>query len=101
MGARLAKNWTTENNKKVGVWARVNVWHSFDSSAKTTFNSFDGQNPAGFTTKLGGTWGQAGLGVAGKLTRRLSAFATGDYNFAMDNGNGHSISGRVGLRYEF
>jgi len=101
LGARLTKDWTSENGKKGQFFARANIWHAFDSTAKTTFNSFDGQNPVGLKTKLGGTWGQAGLGINGQLTPKLTAFANGDYNFNLGDGTGHSFGGRLGLRYEF
>jgi len=101
VGARLTKDWTTGKGKKASVWARANLWHSFDSQTKTTFNSFDGQNPVGMKTKLGGTWGQVGLGVSGQLTPRLTAFANGDYNVNLGSQSGHSFGGRLGLRYEF
>jgi len=101
LGARVTKDWTSETGKKATVWARANVWHSFDSDVRTTFTSTDGTNATGLKTKLGGTTGQVGLGIAGQLSPRLTAYASGDFNFAMDNGNGHSLGGRVGLRYEF
>jgi len=101
IGARLTKDWTSDTGKKASVWARANLWHTFDSTAKTTFTSTLGMFPTGLKTRLGGTWGQVGLGVDGHLTPRLTAFVNGDYNFNLGSQNGHSLGGRVGLRYEF
>jgi len=101
VGVRATKNWQTRSGKKGMVWARVNVWHQLGDDAKTTFTNTNGQYPAGLKTSLGGTWGQAGLGVSGQLTEHLSAFAAGDYSLGLGNNNGHSIAGRIGLKYEF
>jgi len=101
VGARVTKDWRTQSGKKGTVWARVNVWHQMGDDAKTTFTNINGQYPTGLKTSLGGTWGQAGLGVSGQLTKRLSAFAAGDYNLGLGNNNGQSFSGRIGLKYEF
>ena len=101
MGARLTKDWKTEKGKKASFWVRANLWHSFDSKAKTTFTATDGTNPTSLKTQLGGTWGQVGVGIEGQLTKRLSAFANCDYEQSLDKGKGHAVSGRIGLRYEF
>jgi len=101
LGVRATKNWQTQSGKKGTVWARVNVWHQMGDDAKTTFTNTNGQYPTRLKTSLGGTWGQVGLGVSGQLTQKLSAFAAGDYNHGLGNNNGHSLSGRIGLKYEF
>lgn len=98
LGARLTKGWTFEDGRSLTVWGRANLWHTFGADAKTTFSGLSGANPVTLNTDLGGTWAQFGLGVSGQVTRDTSVFASGDYNLALGNANGHSLSGRVGLR---
>lgn len=98
LGARLTKSFIREDGRTVTVWGRANLWHSFGADAKVTFSGLSGANPVTLNTELGGSWAQFGLGVSGQLTRSTSVFASGDYNLALGNANGHSISGRVGLK---
>ncbi|WP_186418793.1 autotransporter outer membrane beta-barrel domain-containing protein [Bosea sp. CS1GBMeth4] len=98
LGARLTKAWTREDGRLVTVWGRANLWHAFGADAKTTFTSLSGTNPVALNTELGGTWAQFGLGVSGQISRTTSVFASGDYNLALGNANGHSIAGRLGLK---
>lgn len=98
IGARLTKGWTLEDGRNLTVWSRANLWHTFGADAKTTFSGLSGANPVTFNTELGGTWAQFGLGVSGQITRNTNLFASGDYNLALGNANGHSLSGRLGLR---
>ncbi|WP_186420518.1 autotransporter outer membrane beta-barrel domain-containing protein [Bosea sp. CS1GBMeth4] len=98
LGARLTKAWTREDGRIVTVWGRANLWHAFGPDAKTTFSGLSGNNPVALNTELGGTWAQFGLGVSGQISRTTSVFASGDYNLALGNANGHSIAGRLGLK---
>jgi outer membrane autotransporter protein len=96
-GARFANGWLTNDNRTVTTWLETNIWHQFEGDARTTFTALDGGNPNTFTTSLGGTWGQIGIGLSGQLTRNLTIFGKADYNIAI-NQPGHSLGGRVGAR---
>ncbi|UIP23749.1 autotransporter outer membrane beta-barrel domain-containing protein [Achromobacter deleyi] len=98
LGGRISKNWDTESGRPTTIWARANVWDSFGARSKTTFAALDGANPVSLSTDLGGSWAQVGVGVSGQIAKNLTAFASGDYNFAIDQGRGTSVSGRVGIR---
>lgn len=98
IGGRLKKDWTIGDNRMMTTWARTNIWHTFGSNAKTTFSTLDGLSPLTFGTRLGGSWAQFGLGVSGHVMPDVNVFATGDYNVSLDSGNGHSLSGRLGLK---
>lgn len=97
VGARLTKDWSLGGHV-VTTWARANLWHSFGADAKTTFTNLAGNFPVTLKTGLGGTWAQLGLGVSGRVTDNVNLFAAADYNFAVGEGEGHSLGGRVGLR---
>lgn len=98
IGGRLTKDWTIANNRVITTWARANLWHTFGDNAKTTFASLGGTNPLAFSTKLGGTWAQLGLGISGQVAHNVSLFATGDYNVSLDSGNGHGFGGHLGVK---
>jgi outer membrane autotransporter protein len=98
LGARLTKGWTMDDGRSLTVWGRANLWHTFGADAKTTFTNLAGNYPVTLNTDLGGTWAQFGLGVSGQVTKSTSVFASGDYNLALGEANGHSISGRLGLK---
>lgn len=97
VGARLTKDWSLGGHA-VTTWARANLWHSFGADAKTTFTNLAGNFPVTLKTGLGGTWAQLGLGVSGRVTDNVNLFAAADYNFAVGEGEGHSLGGRVGIR---
>lgn len=97
VGARLTKDWSL-GGRMVTTWARANLWHSFGADAKTTFTNLAGNFPVTLKTGLGGTWAQLGLGVSGRVAENINLFAAADYNFALGEGEGHSLGGRVGLR---
>ena len=97
LGARFAKGWLTNDGRTVTAWAETNFWHQFGDDAQTTFTNLQGINPTTFTTSLGGTWAQVGLGLSGQLTRNVSVFGNADYNVALSQ-PGHSLGGRAGVR---
>lgn len=76
---------------------RAGILHDFGAEGKTTFNTPDGQNPVTLKTDLGGTQGQIGLGVSGQISSNVSLFGGADYSFAVDQGDGSSLGGRVGV----
>jgi outer membrane autotransporter protein len=94
----LTKVWGLESSRPITTWARANLWHSFGADSKTTFGTLDGLNPAALKIDLGGSWAQLGIGASAQLASTITAFAAGDYNFAIDKSNGKSLSGRVGLK---
>lgn len=97
LGARLNKDWQGKNGQPVSTWAKANLWHGFGAKATTTFANQDGSQAVGLETDLGGTWAQLGLGVSGRLSERVSVSASANYNFALDQGRGSSVSGQIGL----
>ncbi|HUH23677.1 MAG TPA: autotransporter outer membrane beta-barrel domain-containing protein, partial [Brevundimonas sp.] len=98
LGARLARNWVSSSGMNRMAWARFNVWHDFDNQATTQISSLAGNDPVALQTDLGGTWGQLQLAVSSQLDQRFSVFASGDYNFAFEDGRGDGFGGRIGLR---
>jgi outer membrane autotransporter protein len=97
LGGRLAKDWLSNDNRKVTTWAEANIWQQFGSDAKTTFATLDGAFPTTVGAALGGTWAQLGLGLSGQVTRTVSIFGVADYNIALSQ-PGHSLGGRAGIR---
>ncbi|QVQ26366.1 autotransporter outer membrane beta-barrel domain-containing protein [Achromobacter deleyi] len=97
LGARLNKDWQGTNGQAVSTWAKANLWHGFGAKATTTFANQDGSQAVGLETDLGGTWAQLGLGVSGRLSERVSVSASANYNVALDQGRGSSVSGQIGM----
>ncbi|SDN55974.1 autotransporter family porin [Pseudomonas antarctica] len=97
VGSRLTKQLNLNSDQPATVWARANVWQQIGPDSRTTFTNLQGSNAVSLDTRLGGTWAQIGVGVTGKVTESISAFVGTDYNQTMGSGDGHSISGRVGL----
>ncbi|WP_407066960.1 autotransporter outer membrane beta-barrel domain-containing protein, partial [Hohaiivirga grylli] len=48
---------------------------------------------------LGGTWGSVDVGVSGQVSTNMRLFASATYNASLDSGKGHSIAGRLGVKY--
>ncbi|MCL2649112.1 MAG: autotransporter domain-containing protein, partial [Phycisphaerales bacterium] len=94
LGNRLSKTWSMTG---LTAWAETNLWHQFDSTAKTTFSALDGSNPTTISSRLGGTWAQAVLGISVPLTRNVCVFGTADYNIGLDQSS-HSFGGQLGIR---
>ncbi|MGN5538111.1 autotransporter outer membrane beta-barrel domain-containing protein [Alcaligenes sp. Lyrl_28] len=97
-GARLVYGVNDRSDEQVTYWARANLWQKIGADSRTTFTSLDGKNPVSMNTELGNTWAQIGLGVSGKLSKRISVFASGDYNRSLDSLGGHGVTGRLGVR---
>ncbi|MCL2640017.1 MAG: autotransporter outer membrane beta-barrel domain-containing protein, partial [Phycisphaerales bacterium] len=93
LGSRLSKAW---NETGLTAWVEANLWHQFGSDAKTTFRALDGTNPTTLSSRIGGTWGQALIGVSAPLTRNVSIYGTADYNFGL-NQSGQSFGGQIGV----
>ncbi|MDL2407898.1 autotransporter outer membrane beta-barrel domain-containing protein [Rhizobium calliandrae] len=101
LGARLARDWTTEAGRRFTAWASTDIWSSFGASADTTDSSLSGANPVTFHTDLGGNWGHVGLGLSGEVAQNVSVFASGDYNFGIGHGDSDSWGGRIGLKVKW
>ncbi|RFB78184.1 autotransporter outer membrane beta-barrel domain-containing protein [Methylovirgula sp. 4M-Z18] len=107
LGVKVSKDWTTDwhmpgSNRPASftTWARVNVWQELGGQGKTTFATLTGADPVSLKSDLGKTWGGINLGISGQLTETLSAFAVGDYNFALNDGaKGHSLGGKAGFKW--
>lgn len=97
-GARLVYGVNDRSDEQVTSWVRANLWQKIGADSGTTFTSLDGKNPVSMNTELGNTWAQIGLGVSGKLSKRVSVFASGDYSRSLDSLGGHGVTGRLGVR---
>ena len=103
VGAKLSYEWQGESGSQYSAWTRMNVWHTMGGSAKTSFANLQGQNRVTLESDLGGAWGQIGLGLSGRLSEKVSLFASGDYNRSLGH-NGiksDSFSGRLGLKVQW
>ncbi|MEJ8856977.1 autotransporter outer membrane beta-barrel domain-containing protein [Variovorax robiniae] len=100
IGARLMRSIAQGGDgHALTAWARLNIWHAFDSNATTTFSNMQGFNPVALSAPIGAsTWAQVGVGLSGYIARDLSAFGSVDYNRSLGNGDSHGWSGRVGVR---
>ncbi|MEN3930298.1 autotransporter domain-containing protein, partial [Microvirga sp. W0021] len=98
LGARLSKNWELANRYQLTTWARVNLWHAFGGNEKTSFPTVAG-GPGTMKSDLGGTWGSVDVGVSGQVSTNMRLFASATYNASLDSGKGHSIGGRLGVKY--
>lgn len=101
LGGRLSKLWVTEDGRSVMTFIRANVWHDFGAKATTVFNSFNGLNAVTLDTDLGGTRGEIGFGVSGQISRNTRLFGAADYHFAVDEGKGSSVGGKVGISFNW
>ena len=95
VGARFGRSWTQEDEKKITLWIRPNVWHEFRGRTVTKFDSADG--PVPLRADLGGTWGEINLGVSAQVSRSTSVFANTSYDRRFDN-KGYSYNGKLGVR---
>ncbi len=101
LGARLARDWATENGRRFTAFASADIWSSFGASGDTTIASLSGANPVTFHTDLGGNWGHVGIGLSGEVAQNVTVFASGDYNFGVGSGDFDSWGGRVGLKVKW
>ncbi|WP_286612939.1 autotransporter outer membrane beta-barrel domain-containing protein [Variovorax jilinensis] len=103
IGARLTHRIAQgEGSGDISAWARLNIWHAFDSDATTTFASLQGTNAVALGAPLGAsTWAQIGIGLSGQIARNASAFGSVDYNRSLDSGDNHGWGGRVGVRFKW
>lgn len=102
IGARLTRRVAQGEEQDLTAWARLNIWHAFDSDAMTTFASLQGFNPVALSAPIGAsTWAQVGVGLSGQIARNASAFGSVDYNRSLDGANSDGWSGRVGVRFKW
>ncbi|MCL2641810.1 MAG: autotransporter outer membrane beta-barrel domain-containing protein, partial [Phycisphaerales bacterium] len=94
LGNRLTKTWSSTG---MSAWVEANLWHQFDSTAKTTFRALDGSNPTTISSRLGDTWAQVVIGVSVPLTKNVCVFSTADYNIGLGQSS-HSFGGQVGVQ---
>jgi len=94
LGNRITKTWSSTG---VSAWVEGNLWHQFDSDAKTTITALDRTNPTTISTRLGDTWAQAILGVSVPLAKNIRAFCSADYNIGLDQSR-QSFGGQVGVQ---
>lgn len=97
LGARLSRSFDTSHSDS-RIWARANVWQKAGRDTRTTFSNVQDQNPTAFNSKSNGTWTQIGLGASGQLSRSVSAFASADYEWSIDDRRDRGVAGRVGLK---
>lgn len=102
IGARLTRRVAQGEAQDLTAWARLNIWHAFDSDATTNFASLQGFNPVALSAPIGAsTWAQVGVGLSGQIARNASAFGSVDYNRSLDGANSDGWSGRVGVRFKW
>ena len=102
LGARLTRDWLTHSGKRMTAWGEADVWSGFGASATSTFSGLAGGNPVSFHTDIGGTWGSVGLGLQGEVSKNVTMFASGDYNFGLGgDGDFDSWSGRIGMKVKW
>ena len=99
LGLRLLDGWKLDNGYPITAWARVNVWGVMGPTPQTTFAGLDGLDAIAFKTTLGSAWWQAQLGVSGRVSTRVSLFGSLDYDRPLTSANGHTIGGRIGVRF--
>ena len=99
LGDRITKTWASTG---FTAWLEGNLWHQFNTTAKTTISALDGSNPTTISSKLGNTWAQVVVGASVPLTRKRDVFlfGTADYNVGLDKSS-HSFGGQVGLQVDF
>jgi len=97
LGARLTQAWKSDHSQSLSSWAELNVWHQFSGDAQTVFSTLQNTGPAAFNASLGGSWAEAGIGLSGQITSRVSVFAKAEYDVALDRA-GWSLGGRSGIR---
>lgn len=108
LGVRLAKDWTSAEDRTLTTWVHADIRHSFtptgttaDPVATTTFAALDGSNPVTFSADTGGTWGSLGIGASGEINDTTRLFASADYKMRLDGHAGSSFGGRVGFRIKW
>lgn len=88
VGARLTRRIAQGDGQDLTVWARLNIWHAFDSETTTTFASLQGANPLALSAPIGAsTWAQLGLGLSGQIVRNVDAYGSLDYSRSLDGSN--------------
>lgn len=97
-GARLTHQVDNRKGGEATTWLRANLWQQFGPNSRATFSDLSGEHPVALETKAGSTWVQFGLGVSGRLSKRVSVSAAGDYSRSVDGRAGHGASGRLGMR---
>jgi len=95
-GARLTRTWSDAHFSAMTGWLFGNVWHQFQGSSITNFSSLTGNIP--FTSNIGGTSTQTGVGFSAMVNRSLSVYGTGSYTNYW-NAHGHSTGAEVGVRF--
>lgn len=97
VGSLLTKQLNLSSDQPATLWARANICQQIGPDGRTTFSALQGNNAVSLDTSLGRTLAQVGVGVTGKITESISAFAGTDYNQIIGSSDKHSISGRVRL----
>jgi autotransporter family porin len=98
LGARLSRDWTLEDGRKLTAWARAGLWSGFGAEAQTTFSNPQGLGDTTFGTDLGDTLAQFDVGVSSQLSDKVSAFAVGSYDLSLTDTGGHGFGPRIGLK---
>jgi outer membrane autotransporter protein len=94
VGVRVANTWTM-NGALVTAWVRPNLWREFEGDPKTAFSSVIGFIP--FRSDISGSWAEFNAGTSVQLTRTMSVFANGSYQFGLD-GRSEAWDAKVGGR---
>lgn len=100
LGTRIARNWISPAGQTRSAWLRMHAWHDFNrqSTARVGSIGSGGIDAVDVHADLGGTRGQLQLAMSGELDKDFSAFASGDYDFALDGRGGNGYGLRFGFR---
>ncbi|MCL2669082.1 MAG: autotransporter outer membrane beta-barrel domain-containing protein [Syntrophaceae bacterium] len=100
LGARLSRDWTRDDGRKVNTWLRGSLWSDFSKQAKIDVSTLDGQYSNVFGVDMGGKWAQFDLGLTTELRKNLSLYVVGNYSTSISH-TGHALGGRVGITYKW
>jgi outer membrane autotransporter protein len=99
LGARIARNWVSPAGQARSAWLRAQAWDDFgrQSTSRVSSVGTGGADAVDVHTDLGGTRGQLQLALSGELDRNFTAFASADYDFALDGRRGNGYGWRFGI----
>jgi len=98
LGARLTRGWSIPSvlPNTMTAWLFGNIWHEFQGNSRTNFSSLYGNVP--FSSNIGGTSTQLGIGLTALVSHSVSIYGTGNYT-SYWAGHGHSGGGELGVRF--
>lgn len=98
-GARAARTWQRGDAARPELtsgWARLSVWHDFESEPQTGLSAANGF--IAFPTDIGGTWGEFKMGLTTEFGRNFFFIASVGYQQSVDESDTHAWDCRLGIR---